>query len=816
MSVHFIEIERSPGVATLWLNRPETHNAFNAGMIAELIAALRDLGADDAVRAVVLAGRGRSFCAGADLAWMKATGEADLETNLADARALAAMLRTLAELPKPTLARVHGAALGGGMGLAAACDICIASTDAVFATTEARLGLIPSVISPYVLRAIGARQALRYFQTAERLSADEAHRLGLAHETVETGRLDATIAEILDGAVARRPAGAGGGEGACSRHRRPACGRRPRRRDGAPHRDDARRRRGARRTGRLSGETALRMAPVRTSMFDRILIANRGEIACRIARTARRLGIETVAVYSQADAGARHVRMADEAVFLGGSEPKESYLAVEKIIAAAQRTGAEAIHPGYGFLSENERLRQACDEAGLAFVGPPLAALRAMGSKSQAKALMQAAGVPLAPGYHGDDQAPARLQHEADAIGYPVLVKPALGGGGKGMRLVETAEEFSAALAACQREAAASFGDERVLIEKYISHPRHIEIQIFADAFGDCVSLFERDCSTQRRHQKILEEAPAPGLSETRRRAMSQAAVAAAKAVGYVGAGTVEFVVAPDGAFYFIEMNARLQVEHPVTECVTGLDLVEWQLRVAAGERLPLRQDQIVLDGHALEARLYAEDPSKNFIPATGRLRYLQWPEPSRHVRVDSGVDEGDSVTPFYDPMIAKLIVWDESRAKALARMRLALAQVHIVGLANNVEFLSRLVSCPSFVKGDLDTDLIERESAFLFAPGGPPPRKAAFIVALAALFSERAPEASREPTSPWSVRDNWRLNGEEPRLLKFSCGGETYVVTAQNARRCFRAEQRRRRKGGQGREERSRRPARRARWTPF
>jgi 3-methylcrotonyl-CoA carboxylase alpha subunit len=511
-------------------------------------------------------------------------------------------------------------------------------------------------------------------------------------------------------------------------------------------------------------------------MFDRILIANRGEIACRIARTARRLGIGTVAVYSQADAGARHVRMADEAVFLGASEPKESYLAVEKIIAAAQRTGAQAIHPGYGFLSENERLRQACDEAGLAFVGPPLAALRAMGSKSQAKALMQAAGVPLAPGYHGDDQEPERLQDEANAIGYPVLVKPALGGGGKGMRLVETAEEFSAALASCQREAASSFGDDRVLIEKYISRPRHIEIQIFADAFGDCISLFERDCSTQRRHQKILEEAPAPGLSETRRRAMSEAAIAAAKAVDYIGAGTVEFVVAPDGAFYFIEMNARLQVEHPVTECITGLDLVEWQLRVAAGERLPLHQDQIILDGHALEARLYAEDPAKNFIPATGRLRYLQWPEQSRDVRVDSGVDEGDSVTPFYDPMIAKLIVWDENRDKALARMRRALAQVHIVGLANNVEFLSRLVSCPSFVNGDLDTDLIERESALLFAPGGPPPREAAFIVALAALLSEREPEA----TSPWSARDNWRLNGEEPRLLSFSCAGETFIVAVR------------------------------------
>jgi 3-methylcrotonyl-CoA carboxylase alpha subunit len=517
-------------------------------------------------------------------------------------------------------------------------------------------------------------------------------------------------------------------------------------------------------------------------MFDKILIANRGEIACRVARTARRLGIRTVAVYSQADAGARHVRMADEAILIGGAEPKDSYLAIGKIIAAAQRTGAEAIHPGYGFLSENELLRQACDQAGLVFVGPPLAALRAMGSKSQARALMQAAGVPLAPGYHEDDQDPARLQGAADAIGYPVLIKPALGGGGKGMRLVEAPEEFNAALASCRREAAASFGDDHVLIEKYISRPRHIEIQIFADAFGDCVSLFERDCSTQRRHQKVLEEAPAPGLSEARRRAMSEAALAAARAVGYVGAGTVEFIVALGGAFYFIEMNARLQVEHPVTEFITGLDLVEWQLRVAAGERLPLRQDQIVRDGHALEARLYAEDPAKNFMPATGRLRYLQLPEQSRHVRVDSGVEEGDSVTPFYDPMIGKLIVWDENRDRALARMRQALTQVQIVGLANNVEFLSRLVACPSFVKADLGTDLIERESAFLFADDGPPPREASFIVALAALLSERATEFSHgvRPASPWRSGDNWRLNVEEPRLLSFSCAGATFLVAVR------------------------------------
>ncbi|WP_298357413.1 biotin carboxylase N-terminal domain-containing protein [Rhodoblastus sp.] len=522
------------------------------------------------------------------------------------------------------------------------------------------------------------------------------------------------------------------------------------------------------------------MARLNDALFGKILIANRGEIACRVIRTARRLGVATVAVFSDADSCARHVRLADEAIRIGSAQARESYLAIEKIIAAAKASGADAIHPGYGFLSENPAFREACDASGLVFIGPPLEALRAMGSKSEAKKLMQAAGVPLASGYHGDDQDAGRLKREAEAIGFPVLIKAALGGGGKGMRRVEASADFDAALAACRREAMASFGDAKVLIEKYIEPARHIEIQIFGDAHGNIVSLFERDCSVQRRHQKVLEEAPAPGLSAARRREMGAAAVQAAKAVAYVGAGTVEFIVAPDGAFFFMEMNTRLQVEHPVTECVTGLDLVEWQLRVAAGEPLPKRQDDIFLNGCAIEARIYAEDSGKDFLPSTGTLAALRWPARGPHVRIDAGVDQGDEIGPHYDPMIAKLIVHDDSRARALARMRRALADCHIVGVANNVVFLSRLVATPSFVAGHLDTGLIARESPKLFAPEDPPPADAIFVAALAALACERAsPPRGNDPLSPWNARDNWRLSGEEPRLLNFTHADTAYVVRA-------------------------------------
>jgi len=511
-------------------------------------------------------------------------------------------------------------------------------------------------------------------------------------------------------------------------------------------------------------------------MFNKILIANRGEIACRVIKTARRLGIRTVAVYSEADANARHVRLADEAVLLGPAAARESYLVAEKILDAARRTGAQAIHPGYGFLSENDDFAEACEKAGVVFIGPPASAIRAMGSKSAAKALMEKAAVPLTPGYHGDNQEPAFLHKQADQIGYPVLIKASAGGGGKGMRLVEKGEDFLAALASCKREAASSFGDDKVLVEKYLTRPRHIEIQVFADTHGNCVYLFERDCSVQRRHQKVLEEAPAPGMSAARRAAMGQAAVEAAKAVGYVGAGTVEFIANQDGSFYFMEMNTRLQVEHPVTEMITGQDLVEWQLRVAAGERLPLAQEQLEIRGHALEARIYAEDADRGFLPSTGRLLRLQPPAESLNVRVDTGVEEGDEITPHYDPMVAKLIVWDENRDAALARMRQALADYRVVGVTTNVDFLSRLVACPAFAGADLDTGLIERQKGFLFPEAVEPPRLAFFVATVAELLREQEKgrdQAARsgDPWSPWATRDGWRLNLPASRTITYRIG---------------------------------------------
>jgi 3-methylcrotonyl-CoA carboxylase alpha subunit len=516
--------------------------------------------------------------------------------------------------------------------------------------------------------------------------------------------------------------------------------------------------------------------------LNRLLIANRGEIACRIARTARRMGIQTIAVYSDADANARHVGACDAAVGIGGNTPAESYLRIEAMLEAARRSGAQAIHPGYGFLSENAAFAQACQREGLVFVGPPPEAIRAMGSKSAAKTLMARAGVPLTPGFHGDNQQSEFLRQMADSIGYPVLIKASAGGGGRGMRRVDRHQDFDAALASCKRESAASFGDDRVLIEKYLLRPRHIEVQVFADGHGHCVHLFERDCSVQRRHQKVLEEAPAPGLTPERRAAMGRAAVNAALAVGYVGAGTVEFIVAPDGEFFFMEMNTRLQVEHPVTEMITGLDLVEWQLRVAAGEQLPLTQEQLAITGHALEARLYAEDPQRGFLPSIGRLEYFTMPAASRHVRIDAGVGAGDQITPYYDSMIAKLIVWDESRERALARMRQALSECHVVGVASNVAFLGRLVSSPAFAAADLDTALIEREHDFLFAQDRTPPREAWLIAAVATLLRQQssARQLSLEPGSPWSTSDGWRLGSRAERELRFRAGSVEQAIRAR------------------------------------
>jgi 3-methylcrotonyl-CoA carboxylase alpha subunit len=504
-------------------------------------------------------------------------------------------------------------------------------------------------------------------------------------------------------------------------------------------------------------------------MFDKILIANRGEIACRIARTARRLGIRTVAVYSEADARALHVASCDEAWLIGSAHARESYLRGDRILEVAKKSGAQAIHPGYGFLSENADFARACQQAGVVFIGPPPAAIEAMGSKSAAKALMEKAGVPLVPGYHGDAQDLAILHKEAGRIGYPVLIKASAGGGGKGMRVVNRASEFAQALASAKREAASSFGDDRVLIEKYLERPRHIEMQVFADMRGTCLHLFERDCSVQRRHQKILEEAPAPGMSEERRRQMGAAAVAAAKAVGYVGAGTVEFISEQGGRFYFMEMNTRLQVEHPVTEMITGLDLVEWQLRVAAGEALPLAQEQLSIEGHAIEARIYAEDPAREFLPTAGRLEHLRQPQASAHVRIDSGVQAGDEVGVHYDPMIAKLIAWDRDRPSALRRLRAALGEYQVAGIVTNLPFLSAVTALPAFADADrnpggLDTALIEQHRDTLF-PGPVPVPDAILAIAVLSeslrMDGEAAAAAARsdDPCSPWHSRHGWRLN---------------------------------------------------------
>ncbi|WP_435950229.1 acetyl/propionyl/methylcrotonyl-CoA carboxylase subunit alpha [Psychrobacter sp. DM8] len=457
-------------------------------------------------------------------------------------------------------------------------------------------------------------------------------------------------------------------------------------------------------------------------MFSKILIANRGEIACRVAATAKRLGVRTVAVYSDADRHAKHVSVCDEAIYLGGSAPKDSYLKGDAIIAIAKERGAEAIHPGYGFLSENADFAQACQDAGIAFIGPSADAIRAMGGKSESKRLMEAANVPLIPGYHGDNQDAAFLKEKADAIGYPVLIKASAGGGGKGMRIVENSGDFNDLLDSCRREAITSFGDDQVLIEKYALKPRHIEIQVFGDSHGNYVHLFERDCSVQRRHQKVLEEAPAPGVDESMREAMGTAAIEAARAVDYVGAGTVEFIVEQRGgemSFYFMEMNTRLQVEHPVSEAITGVDLVEWQLRVAAGLPLPKSQEELAINGHAIEARICAENPDNNFLPATGTLFTYQKPEHSTFiiddVRIDDGVREGDVISPFYDSMIAKLIVHAPTREQALAKMDQALGQTRIVGLPNNVAFLRYVINTDSFSQANLDTALIEREADVLF-----------------------------------------------------------------------------------------------------
>jgi len=530
------------------------------------------------------------------------------------------------------------------------------------------------------------------------------------------------------------------------------------------------------------------------AMFHTILIANRGEIACRVIRTCRRLGIRTVAVYSDADADAQHVRLADEAHRIGEARPQESYLRGDAIIDVARRSGAQAIHPGYGFLSENADFADAVEAAGLTFIGPKAASMRKMGSKAGAKELMLAAGVPVVPGYTGADQAPDLLQREADRIGYPLMIKAAHGGGGKGMRIVRASAEFLPNLESCQREARNAFGRDRVLLERYVEQPRHIELQVFGDSHGNTIHLGERECSAQRRYQKVLEESPSPFLTPDLREAMGKAAVIAARAIDYVNAGTVEFIVGPAGDFYFMEINTRLQVEHPVTELVTGQDLVEWQLRVAAGEALPLAQNEVTRHGHAIEVRLYAEDPEAGFLPGSGRLERLRLPQADAHTRIDAGVVEGDTVTIFYDPMIAKLIVWDSDRPRALARLRDALAHCDISGPKSNIAFLERLVRHPAVVGGTIDTGYLDRHLDEFVQPEGPAAPSlllAATVVRLLQQERETRARAARsdDATSPWALADGWRLGHGSRRSLAFAQGAQRIEVHAQGSAGEYRIE---------------------------
>ena len=515
-------------------------------------------------------------------------------------------------------------------------------------------------------------------------------------------------------------------------------------------------------------------------MFGKILIANRGEIACRVIRTCRRLAVRTVAVHSDIDAHALHVEMADEAYAIGGARPADSYLRGNRIIEVAQACGAQAIHPGYGFLSENEEFARAVEKAGLAFIGPTPEAIEQMGLKDRAKAIMEKAGVPVVPGYHGEEQDDAFLRAEAKKVGYPLLVKAVAGGGGKGMRLVTKDAEFVEQLAAARREAKNAFGDDRVLLERFVQGPHHIEFQVFGDTHGHYVHLFERECSIQRRHQKVLEETPSPFLDDALREAMGRAAVAAARAIAYRGAGTIEFIVGADRRFFFMEMNTRLQVEHPVTEMITGEDLVEWQLRVASGEPLPLKQSEILSGGHAIEVRLCAENPANQFLPETGHIHALRAPPEADDVRLETGVREGDDVSVFYDPMIAKLVAWGDDRAECARRMCDALAQTELLGVKTNLAFLERIVRHPAFLAGDTDTSFIEKHRADLLPPSGAVPVEALVAAAARVYLDERA-RAEGAAASPWNDVSGWRVNMPGVRRMEFRrADGRSVVVDAE------------------------------------
>merc|ERR1712137_41764 len=522
-----------------------------------------------------------------------------------------------------------------------------------------------------------------------------------------------------------------------------------------------------------------RFAATDNPLFDKILIANRGEIACRVIKTARKLGVRTVSVFSDADRDSMHVKMADEAFYIGKPPAKESYLLGDSIIDIAKKCGAKAIHPGYGFLSENAEFAEKCKENGVVFIGPPASAIRSMGSKSASKHIMQEANVPVVPGYHGDDQSIETLQSEADKIGYPVLIKAWMGGGGKGMKIVHNKKDFVAAVESARREAVSSFGDDRVLVEKYLVRPRHIEVQVFADNHGNCVYVFERDCSVQRRHQKVVEEAPAPGMSEEKRKEMGEAAVNAAKAVGYSGAGTVEFIVDEDGSFYFMEMNTRLQVEHPVSEMISRQDLVEWQLSTSSGNQLPMTQEQLSIHGHALEARIYAENPDTDFLPGTGTISFMRTPQETENVRIDTGIRMGDEVSVYYDPMIAKLVVWDKDRASCIRRMFDALGEYQIVGVTTNISFLKKVITHEAFKSGKIDTRFIQEYKEDLITSKERIPSDS---LAIAAIYSLLRDYSSNSSPKPWSSLSNRRFNHKFSHTVQLKQGDDVLdIEVSQN-----------------------------------
>ena len=786
-----IRLDLRGAVLHLWLDRPELRNALSPQMVREILATFAAIADDRSVRVVVLRGAGGTFCAGADIKSMAATREAP-SPGAADElkesnRRFGAMLETVNAAPQAVIAAVEGYAMGGGFGLACVADITIATADAQFAMTEVRIGVVPAAISPFVVKRIGLTAARRFGVSGARLNGSEACAIGVAHlhgrgrRRARCGRARRLQSgaqmrprrgrryQTADAARCRFDSHAG----AARRRGRVFCGGGTQR--GGPRGHQIVRREAQAVLGRAGGVTdeprpGPRMLAQRRQImiaFSKILIANRGEIACRIIRTAKALGYRTVGVFSDADAGALHVRQADEAVRIGPPPAQDSYLNIDALLAAAKLAGADAVHPGYGFLSENAAFAQACAQAGLIFIGPPAAAIDAMGNKARAKALMKAADIPCVPGYQGPDQSNDKMMAEGRRIGFPLMVKAAAGGGGRGMRLVDSADDLANALARSRSEAASAFGSDELILEHAIPDARHIEIQVFADQHGNIIHLGERDCSIQRRHQKVIEETPSPAVSTELRTRMGEAAVAAARAIGYVSAGTVEFLLDQSGKFYFLEMNTRLQVEHPVTEAITGVDLVEWQLRVAAGERLPLEQHEVQFSGHAIEARLYAEDPHRGFLPQSGTL--IDWrPAAAAGVRIDHGLVPGQSVSLFYDAMLAKVIAHGATREEARRRLIAAIEDTVALGLTTNRAFLIAMLRHPAFAAGEATTAFIQRHfPAGSDAMRRPTPDARMLALAAVLLFTVRAGETANSR----SAAPHWSSTGAAAWPLRLTLG---------------------------------------------